>query len=139
MDKINFDLVGNNQDLIKQINDARAAFIDLGKTAAEQGHRIDVAFDNISLDSIRQLRQALLGMPVELRGIDSIKNQIADLNRQLEQIEKDLSQIGPSAKKSFTGISDNMPVVINSLKVAREQFKGLNAAGKGICLGCLGS
>lgn len=81
MDKVNFDLVGNNQDLIRKISEAQAAFVSLGKTA--------------------------------------------------EKVEKELSQMGPSAKKAFTGISDNMPVVINSLKEAREQFKGLNAAGQG--------
>lgn len=86
MDKINFDLVGNNRDLIKKIEEAREAFAGLGKTAEEQAHRIEQAFDNVSFDS---------------------------------------------AEKSFTTISDNMPVVINSLKEAREQFKMLNATGKG--------
>lgn len=86
MDKINFDLVGNNRDLIKKIEEAQSAFVSLGKTAEEQARRIEQAFDNVSFDS---------------------------------------------AEKSFTGISDNMPVVINSLKQAQEQFKALNAAGKG--------
>lgn len=86
MDKINFDLVGNNRDLIKKIEEAQSAFVSLGKTAEEQARRIEAAFDSISLES---------------------------------------------AKKSFTGISDNMPVVINSLKAAREQFDTFNAAGKG--------
>lgn len=81
MDKINFDLVGNNQDLIRKISEAQAAFVSLGKTA--------------------------------------------------EKVEKELSQMGASTKKSFRGISDNMPVVVNSLKEAREQFKGLNAVGQG--------
>lgn len=86
MDKINFDLVGNNRDLIKKIEEAQSAFVSLGKTAEEQARRIEAAFDSVSLES---------------------------------------------AKKSFTGISDNMPVVINSLKAAREQFDTFNAAGKG--------
>lgn len=86
MDKINFDLVGNNRDLIKKIEEAQEAFVSLGKTAEEQARRIETAFNNVSFDS---------------------------------------------AEKSFTGISDNMPVVINSLKQAQEQFKALNAAGKG--------
>lgn len=86
MDKINFDLVGNNRDLIKKIEEAQSAFVSLGKTSEEQARRIEQAFDNVSFDS---------------------------------------------AEKSFTGISDNMPVVINSLKQAQEQFKALNAAGKG--------
>lgn len=131
MDKINFDLVGNNQDLIKKMNEAQAAFVNLGRTAEEQGRRMNAAFDSVSLESVKQLREALLGMPVELRGLDSIRKQLSDLDRQLGQIEKELSKMGPSAKSSFTGISDNMPVVVNSLQVAHEQFKELNAAGKG--------
>lgn len=131
MDKVNFELVGNNQDLIKKISEAQAAFVNLGKTAEEQGSRINAAFNNISLESVRQLRQTLLGMPGELRGLNSIGKQISDLDRQLGQIEKELVRISPSAGETFTGISDNMPVVINSLKEAREQFKGFNAAGQG--------
>ena len=129
MDKINFDLVGNNQDLIKKINEAQAAFVSLGKTAEEQGRRINATFDNISLESVKQLRLTLLGMPIELRGIDSIKKQISDLDRQLGQIEKELSQMIPSANKT-TGISTTTSLISVALETVGGKLGTLNVAGK---------
>lgn len=130
MDKINFDLVGNNRDLIKKIEEAQSAFVSLGKTAEEQARRIDTAFGDISFESVRRLRLALLGIPGELQGFNSIRKLLSELDRHLGQIEKDLSQMGPSARKSVTGLSSAASLVSTAFGAVGDKIGAMNVAGK---------
>lgn len=117
------------------LNEMRQQLISVKNAyAAMSGEMRDSSIGEETLKTIQKLDTEVSkieqSMGVHSRNVGNYRSAFNGLNVSIQQVARELPSLSMGASMFFLAISNNLPILVDELKNAREQYDNLRASGQ---------